>query len=149
MIKNILTVLVFGISLSTCVYGQTNQQADIKDPKADAEIIEEKKDVPYISVEQMPKFIGGDDAMFKYIGQQLVYPEKAKKDGIVGTVFVNFIIDKKGNVTDAEVIRGIKGGEELNAEALRVIKGMPQWEPGFQSGKPASVSLILPVKFVL
>ena len=108
-----------------------------------------ENDVPYISVEQMPKFPGGDDAMFKYIGDNVVYPKSAQKAGISGIVYVYFIIDKNGNVTNAEVKRGVKGGEELNDEALRVIKGMPKWEPGYQNAKPASVQLTLPIKFML
>jgi protein TonB len=78
-----------------------------------------------------------------------VYPKSAQKAGISGIVYVYFIIDKNGNVTNAEVKRGVKGGEELNDEALRVIKGMPKWEPGYQNAKPASVQLTLPIKFML
>jgi protein TonB len=109
----------------------------------------QEKDIPYVSVQEMPKFPGGEDAMFKYISNNIVYPKSAQKDGIAGTVYIYFIINKKGNVTSAEVKRGVRGGEELNAEALRVIKEMPQWEPGYQNGKPVSVQLTLPIKFTL
>jgi protein TonB len=122
---------------------ETLQPAELKENQT------VENDVPYISVEQMPKFPGGDDAMFKYIGDNVVYPKSTQKAGISGIVYVYFIIDKNGNVTNAEVKRGVKGGEELNDEALRVIKGMPKWEPGYQNAKPASVQLTLPIKFML
>ena len=109
----------------------------------------DEKDVPYISVEQMPEFPGGEDAMFKYIGNNVVYPKAAQKANISGTVYIYFIIDRLGNVAKAEVKRGVKGGEELNEEALRVIKSMPKWKPGYQSAKTVSVQLTLPIRFIL
>jgi len=109
----------------------------------------DEKDVPYISVEQMPEFPGGEDAMFKYIGDNVVYPKAAQKANISGTVYIYFIIDRLGNVAKAEVKRGVKGGEELNEEALRVIKSMPKWKPGYQSAKTVSVQLTLPIRFIL
>ena len=131
------------VSSSMLLAQETLQPAELKENQT------VENDVPYISVEQMPKFPGGDDAMFKYIGDNVVYPKSAQKTGISGIVYVYFIIDKNGNVTNAEVKRGVKGGEELNDEALRVIKGMPKWEPGYQNAKPASVQLTLPIKFML
>ena len=131
------------VSSSMVLAQETLQPAELKENQT------VENDVPYISVEQMPKFPGGDDAMFKYIGDNVVYPKSAQKTGISGIVYVYFIIDKNGNVTNAEVKRGVKGGEELNDEALRVIKGMPKWEPGYQNAKPASVQLTLPIKFML
>jgi protein TonB len=131
------------VSSSMVLAQETLQPAELKENQT------VENDVPYISVEQMPKFPGGDDAMFKYIGDNVVYPKSAQKAGISGIVYVYFIIDKNGNVTNAEVKRGVKGGEELNDEALRVIKGMPKWEPGYQNAKPASVQLTLPIKFML
>jgi protein TonB len=148
MKKNIIALIALGISLSTAVLAQSNHE-DILPPAEKQGGATEEKDVPYVSVEQMPEFPGGADAMFKYISDNVVYPKSAQKAGIAGTVYIYFIIDKKGNVTNAEVKRGVKGGEELNAEALRVIKGMPQWEPGYQNAKPASVQLTLPIKFTL
>jgi protein TonB len=122
---------------------ETNTATDVQPEKST------ENDVTFVSVEHMPKFPGGEDAMFKYIGNNVVYPKAAQKAGISGVVYIYFIIDKLGNVTKAEVKRGVKGGEELNAEALRVINSMPKWEPGYQNGKPASVQLTLPIKFVL
>jgi len=142
--KNFFFILkLLTVSSSMVLAQETLQPAELKENQT------VENDVPYISVEQMPKFPGGDDAMFKYIGDNVVYPKSTQKAGISGIVYVYFIIDKNGNVTNAEVKRGVKGGEELNDEALRVIKGMPKWEPGYQNAKPASVQLTLPIKFML
>jgi protein TonB len=148
MKKNFIAIIALGLSLSKAVLAQSNHEEIL--PPAEKPVVEnQEKDIPYVSVQEMPKFPGGEAAMFKYISNNIVYPKSAQKDGIAGTVYIYFIINKKGNVTSAEVKRGVRGGEELNAEALRVIKEMPQWEPGYQNGKPVSVQLTLPIKFTL
>ncbi|MFY8185910.1 MAG: energy transducer TonB [Bacteroidia bacterium] len=148
MKKNFIAIIALGLSLSKAVLAQSNHE-EILPPAEKPAVVEQEKDVPFVLVEQMPKFPGGENAMFKYISDNIVYPKAAQKSGIAGTVYIFFIIDKKGNVTSTEVRRGVKGGEELNAEALRVIKEMPQWEPGYQNGKPVSVQLTVPIKFTL
>jgi protein TonB len=148
MKKNFIAIIALGLSLSNDVLAQSNHE-EILPPAEKPAVVEQEKDVPFVLVEQMPKFPGGENAMFKYISDNIVYPKAAQKSGIAGTVYIFFIIDKKGNVTSTEVRRGVKGGEELNAEALRVIKEMPQWEPGYQNGKPVSVQLTVPIKFTL
>jgi protein TonB len=148
MKKIFIAIIALGLSLSKAVLAQSNHE-EILPPAEKPVVVEQEKDVPFVLVEQMPKFPGGENAMFKYISDNIVYPKAAQKSGIAGTVYIFFIIDKKGNVTSTEVRRGVKGGEELNAEALRVIKEMPQWEPGYQNGKPVSVQLTVPIKFTL
>ena len=148
MKKIFIAIMALGLSLSKAVLAQSNHE-EILPPAEKPVVVEQEKDVPFVLVEQMPKFPGGENAMFKYISDNIVYPKAAQKSGIAGTVYIFFIIDKKGNVTSTEVRRGVKGGEELNAEALRVIKEMPQWEPGYQNGKPVSVQLTVPIKFTL
>ncbi len=148
MKKNFIAIIALGLSLSKAVLAQSNHE-EILPPAEKPAVVEQEKDVPFVLVEQMPKFPGGENAMFKYISDNIVYPKSAQKSGIAGTVYIFFIIDKKGNVTSTEVRRGVPGGEELNAEALRVIKEMPQWEPGYQNGKPVSVQLTVPIKFTL
>lgn len=97
--------------------------------------------------ETQPEYPGGQDALLKYIEDNLVYPDSAIAAGIKGNVYVSFIITETGKVEDAEVVRGIGGG--CDEEALRLIKSMPDWIPGGQKGKPASVKLVLPVNFKL
>jgi len=110
------------------------------------EIVEE--DIPFIIVSQMPKFQGGDLLSFwKYCQENTIYPEIAAENGVSGTVTVQFVIDKQGNVVDVKVIRSIDPA--LDKEAIRVIKSSPKWEPGNNRGKPASVMMNLPIKFIL
>ena len=104
-------------------------------------------DSVYDVVEVQPEFPGGMEAMYKYMAQNVHYPEQAKKDGIQGRVFVRFVIEADGSVTDAGVLRGIGGG--CDEEALRVVNAMPKWKPGMQSDKPVRVHYTMPINFVL
>ncbi|MDH6310740.1 TonB family protein [Dysgonomonas sp. PFB1-18] len=101
----------------------------------------------FVTVEQMPKFPGGESAMQKYIGENLKYPEEASKNKIQGRVTIRFVVSETGAITDAVVIRGIS--PECDAEALRVINAMPNWTPGKQNGKDVSVYFTLPIVFRL
>jgi TonB family protein len=98
-------------------------------------------------VEVEPEFPGGMEALIKYLSENIKYPEQAKKDKIQGKVFVAFVVEKDGSVTDAKVLRGISGG--CDEEALRVVNAMPKWEPGKQKGTPVRVSFNLPISFKL
>ncbi|MDZ7742346.1 MAG: energy transducer TonB [Bacteroidota bacterium] len=98
-------------------------------------------------VESMPEFPGGQTALFKFLQQNIDYPEIAKESGIQGRVFVTFVVETDGSVTDVRILRGIGGG--CDEEALRVVKSMPKWNPGKQRGKPVRVQFNLPVKFTL
>jgi len=104
-------------------------------------------DSVYQVVEVMPVYPGGIDALMKYLAENIIYPESAKKDGIQGRVFVNFTIEKNGNVNNVNIIRGIGGG--CDEEAMRVISSMPDWEPGLENGKPVRVDYNIPIKFAL
>ena len=112
-------------------------------------VVAENPETPFVSVEEMPSFPGGEEALFKYLGKNINYPAMEKDAGISGTVYVYFVINKEGKVSNAEVRRGVKGGTGLDKEALRVIQNMPAWSIGKQNGRPASVQFTLPVKFVL
>lgn len=102
----------------------------------------------HLVVEKMPKFNGGGQAEFlRYIGKQIRYPKLARKLDVSGKVFVQFVIDKKGNISDIEVIKGIGFG--CDEEVIRVLKQAPKWEPGKQRGKPVRVKMVLPVTFQL
>ena len=98
-------------------------------------------------LEDKPVFPGGEAALLKYIAKHTRYPEIAKENGITGRVFVQFVINKKGEVTNVELIRGVD--PYLDAEALRVVKSLPNWAPGKQRGKPVKVSYQVPIKFKL
>ena len=100
----------------------------------------------FSKVDQMPVFPGGEKAMMKFIHDNLIYPESAKATGVQGTVFVNMVIDDKGKVANAKVLKGVP---ILGDEALRVLSLMPAWEPGKQDGRPVAVAYTIPFKFVL
>jgi len=101
----------------------------------------------FMVVEAMPNFPGGETALHKYLAENIKYPQMAKESGIQGRVFVTFVVEREGSVTDVKVLRGIGGG--CDEEAVRVVKNMPKWTPGKQRGKPVRVQFNLPVKFTL
>ena len=98
-------------------------------------------------VEKMPEFPGGGYAYYKFLADSIQYPQLAIENKIQGTVYVQFVIEKDGSITNIKVLRGIGGG--CNEEAVRVIKSMPNWIPGKQKGKPVRVLYNLPIKFNL
>jgi protein TonB len=109
------------------------------------EVVEEQE--IFTIVEEMPSFPGGDAALMKYLGSNIKYPAIAKDAGIQGTVYVTFVVDEKGEVKDAKVLRSIGGG--CDEEAIRVVKSMPKWKPGKQRGKSVKVQYNLPIRFTL
>lgn len=112
-------------------------------------VANDKKEEAVVFAEKMPSFIGGDEALIKYMHENIHYPSFERELGMSGTVYVYFIINKHGQVEDAKVVRGVKGAKGLDDEALRVIKGMPAWEPGSHGGKPVKVQFTYPVAFRL
>lgn len=90
-------------------------------------------------------FPGGEFKMVEYLRDNLKYPESAKKKGIEGKVYIQFVVEKDGSIADVKVMRGVC--EELDAEAVRVIKAMPKWKPGEQEGKPVRTTMMLPINF--
>lgn len=110
-------------------------------------VVEENLDKPFLIVEQMPEFPGGDEARIKYLSQNIKYPMLAKEGGIQGTVYLTFVLSKTGQISDVKILRGIGGG--CDEEAVRVVKAMPPWIPGRQNGKAVPVQFQLPLKFSL
>ncbi len=117
-------------------------QAPIKGP-----VIEEDTDVVFMVVESMPSFPGGDAALFKYLSDNIKYPVIAQESGIQGRVICQFVVNRDGSIVDIEVVRSVD--RSLDAEAIRVISGMPKWSPGKQRGKTVRVKYTLPVNFRL
>ncbi|NVO18496.1 MAG: TonB family protein [Bacteroidetes bacterium] len=97
--------------------------------------------------EQQPEFPGGEEKMKKFIADNIRYPQQAAESAIEGTVFISFVVNANGSISDIKILRGIGGG--CDEEAIRVIKMMPKWIPGKQDGKPVPVLFNLPVKFSL
>ncbi len=101
----------------------------------------------YTTVDDMPNFPGGHLEIQKFLARNTVYPKEAQEKGEQGSVFVSFVIDKEGNVSDSRVVRGV--APSLDKEAMRVVNLMPQWEPGKKDGKPVNVMYTVPINFTL
>lgn len=123
-------------------------EEEIKIEETKEKVIEQVEAAPVFTiVEEMPAFSGGEAALYKYLQTNIKYPEEAKELGIQGRVFVTFVVETDGSITDIKVVRGIGGG--CDEEAVRVVKYMPKWSPGKQRGVPVRVQFNLPVKFTL
>ena len=103
--------------------------------------------VVYTIVEQMPEFPGGEAELIHYISKNIHYPQEAKEKGIQGRVFIGFVIEKDGSVSNIRNLRGVDS--ELDAEAVRVVKSMPKWKPGMHNGEFVRVSYQIPILFKL
>ena len=99
------------------------------------------------AVEVLPEYPGGTAAMFEFIQKNVKYPESAKEKGLEGRVFVQFVVEKDGSLSSFQVLRGVS--EDIDAEAIRVLKSMPKWKPGMQDGEPVRVQYTMPFKFQL
>lgn len=130
--------------------GTQETQVAIINP-ANVVVVEEEEEEPeeiFFRVEEMPKFNGGGLSEFqRYVQSNLIYPESAMDNDISGVVLVKFVINKKGELTNLELVRGVH--PDLDKEALRVVGSSPKWTPGKQRGMPASVAYTFPIRFVL
>jgi periplasmic protein TonB len=109
------------------------------------EIAEEEK--IFVRVEQMPEFPGGEAALIRFLSTSVKYPQIAQETGIQGRVYVSFVVDTDGTVTNIVIARGVD--PSLDNEAMRVVAGMPKWKPGRQLDKPVKVSFTVPINFTL
>ena len=114
-------------------------------PEIEEEDIQEAE--IFTIVEEMPDFPGGMQKLADYLAKNIKYPQMARESGIQGRVFINFVVEPDGSISNVNVMRSLGGG--CDEEAVRVVKSMPKWKPGKQRGKPVRVSYILPVNFKL
>ena len=130
---------------------EIENEIEIEDTESDEEeaieIIEEDDDEVFMVVENMPEFPGGDLGLMKYIQKNVKYPPIAKEYNITGKVYISFVVDKSGSVTNVKVVRGVD--KNLDAEAVRVIKSLPKYKPGKQRGKAVKVMFTIPISFTL
>lgn len=151
-VTNELVIDETGLPNQDEFFNTTNEPVDIKfeqvvEKRPDIIIIPEEKKEIFFTAEEMPFYPGGDTERLRFLADNIQYPQQASELGIQGTVYLQFVVDSKGNITDAKILRGIGGGCE--EEALRVIKMMPQWHPGKQNGKTVRVLYTMPVSFRL
>lgn len=111
------------------------------------EVQEKEEQQVFVVVEEMPEFPGGELALRNYIAKAIVYPTVAQENGIQGKVFVTFVVNKDGSVSNAKIARGVDAS--LDQEALRVVSTLPKWKPGKQRGVPVRVSYTVPISFKL
>jgi len=136
---------------------EIENEIEIEDTESDEDLeIEEEEEVTdevFMIVEDMPRFQGCSDdqctqmEIMKYIAKNTKYPPIAKENNITGRVFVSFVVDKTGKVTQVKVLRGVD--KYLDAEAVRVVQSMPKFKPGKQRGKTVSVQYSVPINFKL
>lgn len=129
------------------------------DPNAVEVVVDEtpKKEEPvevkpveeeiFTVVEQQPEFPGGMAEMYKYLGKNIKYPSAAQRANVTGKVFLTFVVNSDGSIQGVETLKGLGFG--CDEEAMRVVKTMPKWNPGKQSGRAVRVKYTLPVNFQL
>lgn len=130
-------------------------QTDVQNTDVGVEVIEEVKEEvqeeaepePFVVVEEMPMFPGGDAALLTYIAEHTQYPDVAKENNIQGRVIIRFCVTAKGGVNQVSVLKGVD--PELDKEAIRVVNSLPTFKPGKQGGKPVPVWYMVPITFTL
>ena len=130
----------------------TGDVADVPPPPPDTALLEvggidDDDFLLGVIAEDEPVFPGGMEAMYKFLEDNIKYPQLALENNIQGRVYVSFVVEKDGSISNPILLRDIGGG--CGQEAIRVVKMMPKWTPGMQSGKPVPVQFNLPVNFVL
>ena len=125
------------------------EQNEVIEEYVAPEVVEEEVSETEIFqiVEEMPSFPGGEGKLMEYVAKNIKYPQIARETGIQGRVFVGFVVEPDGSISNVKLLRGIGGG--CDEEAMRVIKSLPKWKPGKQRGKAVRVSYQIPVFFKL
>lgn len=146
-----ITLIVVNSCMSNVSEPMSNDDETtlIEEPQSDDPIAEAPKDDSevFAVVEEQPQFPGGNVAMMKFLADNIIYPVEAQEKGLEGRVIANFVVEKDGSITDLKIVRGID--PLLDNEALRIIKMMPDWEPGKQKGEKVRVRFTLPTVFKL
>lgn len=126
---------------------EVSQDTKVEEIVVKAEEPKEETDEIFTIVEESAAPKGGMAAFYKYVGDKMKYPPQARRMGIDGKVFVEFVINKDGSISDVKAVKGIGAG--CDEEAVRVVQGAPSWTPGKQRGKPVKQRMVLPITFRL
>jgi protein TonB len=139
------------VQLMTADQAQVEVQNEevVEEVQVVAEEVQENVDEaePFVVVEEMPMFPGGEPALLAYIAEHTQYPEVAKENNIQGKVIVRFCVTSKGGVDKVSILKSVD--PELDAEAIRVVQSLPAFKPGKQGGKPVPVWYMVPINFTL
>jgi len=133
--KRIVAIILFIVS-SVAIFSQEDSTARKNE---DIEI--------FVIVESMPQFVGGEEALQKYLITNAIYTTSALKDGASGNVYLTFVVEENGNIVDPRVLKGVH--HDLDSISLRMIRNMPPWIPAKLRGKPVKCQFNQPVKFTL
>lgn len=107
----------------------------------------EKEEEIFVFVEEQPSFPGGDEELYKFLAENIQYPALARENNVEGKVFVQFVVEKNGSITQVKLVKDIGSG--CGQEAMRVVKSMPKWKPGKQRGTAVRSQFTLPIRFKL
>jgi periplasmic protein TonB len=129
--------------------GDPNQEVRIDEPVGNADIkqVVEEDNTIFTAVEDNASFPGGIEKFYAYLGKSIHYPAVARENNVQGKVFLTFVVEKDGSLTDIKVLRGIGSG--CDEEAVRVIKNSPKWKPGQQNGRVVRQQYTVPINFTL
>lgn len=153
------TLVISTLLISALSFGQEKIKEESK--KTEMELVgpapeieelnkeEKQKLVIYDVVDEQAEYPGGNSAAQKFLAENVIYPETALKKKLEGKCYVKFVVSDTGKVFDIKVVRGVMDCTECDKEVIRVLKLMPNWEPGKVDGKPVNSTFILPVQFKL
>ncbi|OIP02215.1 MAG: hypothetical protein AUJ98_01965 [Bacteroidetes bacterium CG2_30_33_31] len=136
------------VDIDLDISSEMDENASIEDaPVKQTVETDVKEEEIFVFVEENAGYVGGEDARIKYLMDNIKYPIMAKESSIQGTVYLKFVVEKDGSVSNVTVLRGIGGG--CDDEAVRVLKSMPKWKPAKQRGRAVRVWFNMPIKFTL
>jgi len=145
--KTLLIITMVIHLLNNHLFAQLYDSSRVIDVVVEEQNISIDDNHVYDMVEKMPEFPEGNNGLLKHINKNLKYPPLAVENNIQGIVYVSFIVEKDGKISDIKVLRSIN--DDLSAEAIRVISKLPKWIPGEMNGKTVRVRYNLPIRFKL
>ena len=146
-------VIEYEIALENVVSGseleeEVTYEVDVTFGENESQKVTIKKaEEPLRNAEVEPEYPGGTDAMYKFLSSNITYPAQARADGISGQVMLEFVVERDGSVSNVKVLKSAH--PDLDAEAVRVLKMMPNWKPGKQNGAPVRCYYNIPVRFTI
>ena len=146
--KKLALILMAAIACVACTKKADNQSALEKAPAEQTTISNDTTEQIYMVVEQMPEFPGGMGKLMTYLGENIKYPSKALELQWEGRAICQFVVEKDGSITNAEIVKS-SGYQLLDVEAMRVVLNMPNWSAGIQNGDSVRVKFTIPVTFKL
>ncbi|HRC32739.1 MAG TPA: TonB family protein [Bacteroidia bacterium] len=135
---NILPTILYSILIFGCAFAKMPKQNFLFIYK-----LEHYRQVSIIA-EQMPEFVGGVDSLKSFMKNNFSYSNAARANKVQGVIYIGFVVEADGTLSNIKILRGIKNDYGLNAEAIRVVEIMPKWIPGKAAGKNVSINFVLP-----